>query len=401
MLNDTRIRNARRTSKPRKLTDSAGLYLEVRPTGAKLWRYRYRIEGKENVFVIGEYPEIGLSEARSERDNARKLVKEGIHPRNARKAILAAKIHENKNTFQAVAGEWMEQHKPKWTPAYLRQVDKFISINVFPFIGALPVRSVTSAHLLEIIKRVEKRAPTVAFLIRQWISGIFRYAVATLRADGDPTTALKGAISRPKVEHHKPLETVEIPKLLRKLETYRGYRSTAIALKLLLLTFVRPVELRGAEWSEFDLVACEWRIPAERMKMREPHIVPLSLQAMKLLRELKTINGDNRFLFPNVRRPKAYMSATTLNRAIEYIGFSGKFSAHGFRSTASTVLNEQGYRSDVIERQLAHAPRDKVRASYNQAQYLPERKQMMKDWAKYIDALVAGASVVPIKRKVG
>jgi integrase len=225
-------------------------------------------------------------------------------------------------------------------------------------------------------------------LVRRWSSAIFRYAVATLRADGDPAAALKGAIHRAKVEHHKPLSRSQIVEFTKTLDKYGGYRTTVIALRLMLLTFVRTVELRKAEWSEFDLENAEWRIPAERMKMREPHIVPLSNQAVALLQELQTYTGGRGLLFPNYRNPKECMTATTLNRALERMGFNGKgsigFSAHGFRATASTLLNEMGYRSDVIERQLAHAERDKVRASYNHAEYMDERKVMMQEWADFL-----------------
>lgn len=261
---------------------------------------------------------------------------------------------------------------------------------MFPYVGKLPIRSVTSAHLLEIVRRIEARgAVTVALLVRQWSSAIFRYAVATLRADGDPAAALKGAIHRPKVEHHKPLSRSEIVSFIGAVDKYGGYRTTVIALRLMLLTFVRTVELRKGEWSEFDLQNAEWRIPAERMKMREPHVVPLSEQAVVLLRELQTYTGGRGLLFPNYRNPKECMTATTLNRALERMGFNGKgsigFSAHGFRATASTLLNEMGYRSDVIERQLAHSERNKVRASYNHAEYMEERRSMMQDWADFLE----------------
>ena len=262
--------------------------------------------------------------------------------------------------------------------------------DVFPFVGKLPIRSVSAAHLLEVLNRIEGRgAATVALLVRQWSSAVFRYAVATLRADADPAAALKGAIQRPRVQHHKPLTREQIGEFSKALEQYGGYRTTVIALRLMLLTFVRTVELRKAEWHEFDLDRAEWRIPAERMKMRESHIVPLSAQAVELLRELNTHTGGRRLLFPNLRKPNECMTATTLNRALERMGFNGKdsigFSAHGFRATASTMLNEMGCRADVIERQLAHAERNKVRASYNQAEYLDERRQMMQAWADDID----------------
>ncbi|AOE83083.1 tyrosine-type recombinase/integrase [Pseudomonas sp. TCU-HL1] len=393
-LTDAKIRNSKSGDKSLKLTDGGGLYLEVRPTGAKLWRLRYRIDGKENVFAIGGYPEIGLADARNEREKARSLIRQGVHPSHNRQAERLATSAANANTFEAVAREWIKKKAPGWTPYYLRQVERFMAADVFPFVGKLPIRSVSVAHLLEILSRIEARgAPTVALLVRQWSSAVFRYAVATLRADADPAAALKGAIHRPKVQHHKPLSREQVVDFSRALEQYGGYRTTVIAMRLMLHTFVRTVELRKAEWSEFDLDRAEWRIPAERMKMREPHIVPLSRQAVDLLRELHTHTGGRRLLFPNYRRPNECMTATTLNRALERMGFNGKdsigFSAHGFRATASTMLNEMGYRSDVIERQLAHAERNKVRASYNQAEYLEERRQLMQAWADDIDVQIS------------
>lgn len=393
-LTDAKIRNTKAGDKPLKLTDGGGLYLEIRPAGTKLWRLRYRIDGKENVFAIGGYPEIGLADARDAREKAKALIRQGIHPSHNRQAERLANSAANANTFEAVAREWIKKKTPSWTPYYLRQVERFMVADVFPFVGKLPIRSVSAAHLLEILNRIEGRgAATVALLVRQWSSAVFRYAVATLRADADPAAALKGAIQRPRVQHHKPLTREQIGEFSKALEQYGGYRTTVIALRLMLLTFVRTVELRKAEWIEFDLDRAEWRIPAERMKMREPHIVPLSAQAVELLRELSSLTGGRQLLFPNYRKPNECMTATTLNRALERMGFNGKdsigFSAHGFRATASTMLNEMGYRADVIERQLAHAERNKVRASYNQAEYLEERRQMMQAWADDIDANIA------------
>lgn len=396
-LTDAKIRNTKPGPRPIKLVDGGGLYLEVRPTGAKLWRFRYRIAGKENVFAIGDYPTIALAEVRAEHGKARALVKQGIHPSHNRQAERLSNHAANANTFEAVAKEWISKKSLGWTPYYLRQVERFLEADVFPYVGRLPIRSVTAAHLLDVIRRIEERgAATVALLVRQWSSAIFRYAVATLRADGDPAAALKGAIHRTKVEHHKPLSRSQIVDFTKALDKYGGYRTTVIALRLMLLTFVRTVELRKAEWSEFDLENAEWRIPAERMKMREPHIVPLSKQAVGLLAELRTYTGGRVALFPNYRMPNECMTATTLNRALERMGLNGKgsigFSAHGFRATASTILNEMGYRSDVIERQLAHAERDKVRASYNHAEYMEERKAMMQEWANFIDGLLKKAN---------
>ena len=391
-LTDAKLRSAKADEKPYKISDSGGLYLLVKPNGSRLWRWKYRIAGKENHYAIGEYPDVGLADARTERDEARKLVKQGIHPSHNRQTQRLAQAAEGANTFQAVTEEWIGKKKPGWTAYYLRQVTRFMESDVYPYIGSLPIRSVTAAHLLEIIKRVEGRgAETVALLVRQWCSAVFRYAVATLRADGDPAAALRGAITRPKVEHRKPLTRAQITAFLKALDGFSGFRTTTLALRLALVTFVRTVELRAAEWSEIDFDRAEWRIPAERMKMREPHLVPLSTQALALLRELHKFTGNQRWLFPNYRRPETCMTATTLNRALERMGFNGKdsigFSAHGFRATASTILNEAGYRADVIERQLAHKERNTVRASYNQAEYLAERCAMMQQWADLVDGL--------------
>ncbi len=391
-LTDAKIRNAKPGQKPIKLADGGGLHLEVRPTGSKLWRYRYRIAGRENVFAMGAYPELSLADARAEHAKAKGLVKQGVHPSHNRQAERLASEAANANTFEAIAREWINKKASDWSPYYRRQIERFMGADVFPYVGRLPIRNVTAAHLLEILHRIEGRgAESVALQVRQWTSAIFRYAVATLRAEADPASALKGAIHRPKVQHRKPLTRKEITQFLGALKSYGGYRATVIALRLMLLTFVRTVELRTASWSEFDLDRAEWIIPANRMKMRQPHYVPLSRQSVELLRELYTYTGGREYLFPNNRTPKTCMTATTLNRALERMGLNGKgsigFSAHGFRATASTILNEMGFRSDVIERQLAHAERNKVRASYNQAEYLGERKAMMQNWADLIDEL--------------
>jgi integrase len=409
-LTDAKIRNTKPAAgSTLKLSDSGGLYLEVRPSGSKLWRYRYRIAGKENLFAIGEYyndkraGHVTLEDARRERDQARVLVKQGVHPSHQRQTQRLAQLVDSTNTFEGVAQEWIAKKKDGWTPYYLRQVERFLKADIFPHLGKLPIRSITAAHLLEAVRRVEARgAATVALLLKQWCSAVFRYAVSTLRADGDPAAALKGAITRPKTTHSKALSTTEVAALVKALDGYPGQRTTVIALRLKLLTFVRTIELRAAEWSEIDFEAAEWRIPAERMKMREMHIVPLSRQAVALLRELHTLTGKQRWLFPNQRRPKDCMTATTLNRALERMKFAGEdgigFAAHGFRATASTMLNEAGYRADVIERQLAHKERNKVRASYNQAEYLEERKAMMQQWADMTDSMAKDGKVVPIKR---
>ena len=402
-LSYTKIRNTKPSDKPIKLADTGGLYLEIRTSGKKLWRYRYKISGKENLFALGDYPTLSLSDARTARDNARKLVKQGIHPVHDRILKVASQIDENQNTFKAVALEWYETTKKKknWTPYYISQIERSFKIDLFPFIGSLPIRGITPAQMLSVLERIEKRgANTVAIMTKQWASAIFCFAVSRRKADNDPTMVLRGAIQRPPVVHAKKMPVKELPAFLRALDNYSGQRTTIIALKLIMLSFVRTKELRMAPWDEIDFDAAEWRIPACRMKKREEHIVPLSRQALELLQELKTLTGYQQWLFPNMRRPTDCMTGTTLNRAIGILGWKGKFSAHGFRSTASSLLNEMGFRSEVIERQLAHKDKNTVRGIYNQAEYLQERRQMLQQWADYLDGLKAETKVISIRRAV-
>lgn len=388
-LTDVKIRQAKASDKTLKLTDSNGLYLEVKPNGSKLWRYRYRIAGKENLFAVGEYPALSLQDARKARDDARDLVKQGIHPSHARQSMLTDQLIKNANTFEAVTREWLGKMKPDWTEYHHKQVTNCFEQNAFPKLGRLPIRNVTAAHLLDILQTMEKRgAVTYSLLLRQWCSAVFRYAVVTLRADADPAAALKGAIRRPKVNHSKPMSVETIGDFKARLSKYGGNRTTVIALRLMLYLFVRTVELRKASWPEFDLPGSEWKIPAERMKMRRIHLVPLPRQAVALLNELHRITGAGDWLFPNNRRPDDVMSATTINRALEHMGYaSGLWTGHDFRATASTQLHEMGFKPDVIERQLAHVEENKTKAAYNHAEYLAERRVMMQAWADWIDSI--------------
>lgn len=388
-LTDVKIRQAKASDKTLKLTDSNGLYLEVKPNGSKLWRYRYRIAGKENLFAVGEYPALSLQDARKSRDDARDLVKQGIHPSHARQSMLTDQLVKNANTFEAVAREWIGKMKPDWTEYHHKQVTNCFEQNAFPKLGRLPIRNVTAAHLLDILQTMEKRgAVTYSLLLRQWCSAVFRYAVVTLRADADPAAALKGAIRRPKVNHSKPMPVETIGDFKARLSKYGGNRTTVIALRLMLYLFIRTVELRKASWPEFDLTGSEWKIPAERMKMRRIHLVPLPRQAVALLNELHRITGAGDWLFPNNRRPDDVMSATTINRALEHMGYaSGLWTGHDFRATASTQLHEMGFKPDVIERQLAHVEENKTKAAYNHAEYLAERRVMMQAWADWIDGI--------------
>jgi integrase len=416
-LTDTKIRNTKAGKTPLKLRDGRGLYLEIRPSKGKFWRYRYRIAGKENVYAAGEYaqPQPGetraqkdariragqltLEEARVKRLEWRGLVRQGIHPAHARKAEVATQVAAAANTFESIALEWLEKKGPHWTERNRDRIERTLKREVFPSIGKIPIRSVTPAHILQVMVKVDAAgAPTIAVLIRQWCFRIFNHAIATLRADTNPAAGdIREAINPPPTKNHPPLSRTEIPALLSAINGYGGEEMTKIALMLLLLTFVRSAELRGAEWSEFDLDAGEWRIPGARMKMRAPHLVPLSTQAVALLRALQKQTGKQRYLFPNSRRPGSFMGATTLNAALVRLGYEGRFSPHGFRATASTMLNEMGFNPDWIERQLAHKPLG-VRAVYNKAEHLAERRQMMQHWSDTVGALAAGAKVIPIQR---
>jgi integrase len=398
-LSNLAVQAAKPRDKPYRLVDTNGLFLDVRPTGAKIWRYRYEIAGKENQFTLGEFfadkrnGHLTLEAARRARDDARVLVRKGIHPAHERQQAMVRQIAENESTFKAIAEEWISRQRPKWSSKYAEQIKHILKTDVYPTIGALPITTITPNQILQILFKVEKRgATTFAHLIRQWVSAIYRYAIITQRAQTDPAAPLRGVIARNKVRHSKSLSREQIREFVEKLGAYKGEPGTILGLRIMLLTFVRTIELRAARWPEINLERAEWRIPAERMKMREEHIVPLSRQAVRLLRQLHDISSHQVFLFPNRRTANTYITSTTLNRALERMKVLGKgtlgFSAHGFRSTASTLLNEAGFRGDVIERQLAHQERNNVRASYNHADYMSERKTMMQQWADMIDEIV-------------
>ena len=400
-LNNTQIRNAKALKKPYKLTDGEGLYLLVTPQRSKHWRLRYRLAGKENVFAIGAYPVIGLKEAREEKITAKKLIAKGIHPAYDRKLEKIRKTHEHANSFEAVAKEWLTNQADSWTPRTIQQRKSILQRDVYPEIGTLPIRQVTPAHVLAILKKIESRAPSIAVIVNQLIGSISRYAVATLRADIDPTNPLRGSLKQIQTQHKKPLTPEAIPSFMAALENYSGYFSNKIALKILMLTLVRTIELLHARWDEFDLESATWIIPAERMKQRQQHTVPLSRQAVNLLKHLQPLTGNSEYLFPsrsNLARP---VSIGVLWKMVARMGYQGHFSPHGIRATGSTILNEQGFRPDVIERQLAHQERDKTRASYNQAEFLKERRAMMQQWADYLDVLITGAGVVSIHAGIG
>ena len=385
-LTVTAINAFKPKAKPYKKADAAGLYMEIKPNGRKYWRYRYRWLGKQKLLALGVYPEISLSDARERRDNARKLLANGIDPSaQKQQAKRAARIDAN-NTFEAIAREWHENQKEVWTDVHSKGVMMRLEKNIFPKLGNRPIKDIGAPELLEAIRVIEKRgALDVAQRCLQTSGQIFRYAIASGRAERDPSRDLKGALKKAKVKNRAYIKPDELPDFFKKLEKADLHALTKLALRFLILTFVRSGELRGAKWSEFNLVKAEWRIPAERMKMKEEHIVPLSKQALALLEEIKALSHDSGFVFPQQQRRNKIMSENTLLYALYRMGHHSRATAHGFRSTASTALNEHGFRRDVIERQLAHGERNKVRAAYNHAQYLPERREMMQWWGDYVD----------------
>jgi integrase len=387
-LTDIKIRQAKPGATAIKLTDSAGLFLEIRPNGSKLWRYRFRIAGKENTYAIGVYPDVSLSAARTERDIARDLVKAGRNPAHVRQTEKAQQLSENRNTFKVVAREWIEKRLAQRTEKYRNQIERAFVNDVYPKIGRLPLREITAAQILQIIIDMDQRnATTLALMVRQWISAVFCYGVATLRADADPAAAVRGAVKRGEINHSRPMGMLELEHYFKAVANYQGHRSTVIALYLLPFLFVRTVELRLAEWSEFDLDSALWLIPAKRMKMRRAHLVPLPKYAVALLTELRGISAG-KYLLPGMRHPTQPISATTLNRALEYMGLKG-WHCHDFRATASTHLYNSGkWRSEVIEIQLAHKEMNSAKAAYNHAVYLDERVILMNQWAGLLQGIM-------------
>ncbi|WP_417535992.1 tyrosine-type recombinase/integrase [Methylophaga sp.] len=396
-LSDIKIRNAKPGLKPDgtvtnkfyRMSDERGLYLEVSMNGGKYWRFKYRINGKEKRISLGVYPDVSLKLARDRREECRKKVADGVDPSELRKAKKIAEA--GMESFEFVAREWHVKHKINWSESHANRTLKRLENDVFPWLGKQNIADITPPQLLQILRRVENRgALETAHRIHQVCGQIFRYAVATGRAERDSAADLKGALPPAKPKHHASItEPKKIAGLLRSINGYSGAFITSCALKLAPLVFVRPGELRRAEWSEIDLEQAEWRIPAVKMKMKTIHIVPLSNQAIEILKELEPLTGNGKFLFPSVRTINRPMSENTVNGALRRLGYTkDDMTGHGFRSMASTLLNEQGWNKDAIERQLAHSERDGVRAAYNYAEYLPERKKMMQAWADYLDKLV-------------
>lgn len=403
-LSDTAIRKAKPQAKAFKLFDGGGLYVEVTPNGGKWWRWKYRrpVTGKENRLSFGTYPDVGLADARDKRDAARKLLAAGTDPGESRKAERIAGAERAANSFEVVAREWLA--KRDWVPDYLSKVTGWMDNDVFPWIGGRPVAELSAPEFLQVARRIEERgAIESAHRILRNCGQVMRYAIATGRATRNPVADLQGALPQAPTRHHAAItDTKAIGGLLRAMDGYSGTFPVRCALKLAPMLFVRPGELRMAEWSEFDLAAAQWNIPAERMKMREPHLVPLSSQAVAILRELHPLTGRGQFVFPSARSPKRPMSNNAVNAALRRLGFDkDTMTGHGFRAMARTVLDETlGFRADYIEHQLAHAVRDPNGRAYNRTAHLAERRKMMQAWADYLDTLREEKSnIVPIKRK--
>jgi integrase len=397
-LTNTEIKNTKPDQKPKRLFDGGGLYLEVAPAGGKWWRLKYRFGGKERRLSLGVYPDVSLAQARERRDEARRLLAEGTDPSTVRKASKAEQ-QAQAETFELVARQWHEKFTPSWTPGHAARILTSLSQDAFPWLGNRPIREILPPEVLSVARRVEARgAIETAHRLVGNIGMVFRYAVASGLADSDPTRDLRGALSPTNEKHHASLtDPKAVTDLLRTIETYSGSLVTRCALRFAPLVFVRPGELRHAEWSEINIDAAEWRIPAAKMKMRVQHIVPLSRQALAVLEELRPLTGAGRYVFPSERTSERPMSENTVTAALRRLGYTKEeMTGHGFRSMASTLLNELGWNRDAIERQLAHAERNNVRAAYNFAEFLPERREMMQAWADNLDALREGGKVVPL-----
>lgn len=387
-LSDAKARNAKPRAKPYKISDGEGLFLVVMPSGSKYWRLRYFYVGKEKLLALGVYPEVSLADARDGRAQARKALAAGNDPAESKREAKRLITLRATNSFETVAREWLETREHKWAASSSRQTTARLEQHVFPKLGPRPIAEITPPDVLAMLRAVEARGTLeTAHRIMRICGQIFMYAIATGRAERNPVPDLHGAL-KPSVSKHYPfLKASDLRDYLKKLEAYDGSPLTKLALRCLLLSFVRTGELRAAQWQEVDWERAEWRIPAERMKMKELHIVPLSRQTITVLKEVQKLSGVRQYVFPNYHNPAACMSENAMLFALYRMGYHSRATGHGFRSTASTILNENGFRADVIERQLAHGERNDVRAAYNHAEYLPERRTMMQWWADYLDEL--------------
>ncbi len=394
-LTDTKIRNAKPRDKAYKVFDGGGLYIEIMPDGRKLWRFKYvRPSGSESRLGFGVYPGVTLAQARSQRETARAIVADGRDPGAVKQDERRAARIAAGNSFEAVARDWHATQKSSWNDIYAGKVLTSLENDVFPVLGSTPIADIRAPAVLDVLRKVEARGVRdTTKRILQRMRAVFQYGIIYGLCDRNPAADIDSAsaLKSEPVKHQARVSTVELPQLLRDIDAYEGDAVTRLALQFMTLTFVRTTEMIQARWGEIDEAKAEWRIPAERMKMRDPHIVPLSTQALAVLAELREITGHRDFLFYSPRGKTGHISNNTMLYALYRMGYHSRMTGHGFRGVASTALNELGFRPDVVERQLAHVERNKVRAAYNHAQYLPERRQMMQAWADNVVQLKGGA----------
>ncbi|HIC7824912.1 TPA: tyrosine-type recombinase/integrase [Enterobacter hormaechei] len=394
-LTDLEIRRSKPREKPYTLNDGSGLSLLIEPNGSKGWRFRYRFDGKPKMLSLGTYPLVSLTDARQKRDEAKKLVASGINPSDVRKRDKQERQNEIGNTFEAIAREWYEKRTDRWSAGYAEEMMKTFETDVFPFIGGRPIAEIKPMELMGVLSRLDERGATEKLRkVRQRCGEVWRYAIVTGRAEYNPAPDLVSAFVPHKKEHYAFLKHEELPEFFRTLNTYSGSIVVKLAMRLQVLTGLRPGELRQGEWAEIDFEKRLWEVPPSRMKKRRPHCVPLSAQAIAILEQLKPITGHYQFIFPGRIHHSKPMSEMAMNVLIRRIGYAGRVTGHGFRHTMSTILHEQGYNTAWIETQLAHVDKNSIRGTYNHAQYLDGRREMLQWYADYIDALEKGENVI-------
>ena len=394
-LNARHVDTAKPKDKPYKLADGGGLYLLVNPNGARYWRLKYRVAGKEKLLALGVYPDVTLADARAKRDEAKRGIAGGIDPNEAKREEKIAREANVRNTFQEIACEWHSSKLYKWSEGYASDIMEAFNKDVFPYIGKKPIAEIKPLELLNVLRRMEGRGATEkAKKVRQRCGEVFRYAIVTGRAEYNPAPDLTSAMQGHESKHYPFLNTSELPTFFEALSGYSGSMLVVLAARLLIITGLRTGELRGAMWQEIDADAAVWEIPAERMKMRRPHIVPLSLQAQAIIMRIREMTGRYPYIFPGRNDPRKTMSEASINQVFKRIGYAGRVTGHGFRHTMSTILHEQGYNTAWIETQLAHVDKNSIRGTYNHAQYLDGRREMLQWYADYMDALEHRENVV-------
>ncbi|MFQ6458599.1 tyrosine-type recombinase/integrase [Klebsiella pneumoniae] len=381
--------------KPYKLSDGGGLYLLVNPNGSRYWRLKYRIAGKEKLLALGVYPDITLAEARQKRADAKKVLAAGGDPGQEKQEEKQAKEQAVANSFERLAMEWHSHKSTSWSEGYAEHLLMYLKKDIFPFIGQKAITDISQVEMLNVLRKMEQRGVLDKLKkTRQACRQIFTYAIITGRAEHNPVSDLAGALKSPKQQHYPHLLVDQIPDFLRALSEYSGSTITRNATRLLMLTGLRTIELRASEWVDIDFDKGVWNVPAERMKMRRPHLVPISTQVRELLEEIHQLTGRGKYVFPGRNDAGKPMSEASINQVIKRIGYDGKATGHGFRHTMSTILHEQGYNTAWIETQLAHVDKNSIRGTYNHAQYLDGRREMLQWYADYMQALENGENVV-------